>query len=248
MTDTRAMPTTEPQADRLQAPRHVGIIMDGNSRWASRHNVPRLAGHEAGYRNIHRVIRCLVERGVRYITLYAFSTENWNRPPDEVQGLMRLIEQVIHKETRQLHKEGVRILHLGRTDRLSRSLQESVAWSQDLTRDNTRATLCVAFDYGGRAEILEAVRRLIAQGIDPARVDEELFGKQLYTAGLPDPDLIIRTGGELRLSNFLLWQSAYSEYYATETLWPDFDGVEVDKALEAYGQRHRRFGGRNGEE
>ncbi|MDP3062190.1 MAG: polyprenyl diphosphate synthase [Chloroflexota bacterium] len=247
-TKARTTPAPQLHRDGLKLPTHVGIIMDGNSRWAARLNLPRLAGHEAGVRNVRRTLETLVQRGVKYVTLYAFSTENWNRPTEEIQGIMALLEHVIQAETQGLHKQGVRILHLGRTDRLSPSLRDAVARAQELTRDNTRATLCVAFDYGGRAEILEAVRRLLAKGIAPAELDEELFSRNLYTAGLPDPDLVVRTGGELRLSNFLLWQSAYSEYYATKTLWPDFDDAEIAKALEAYGHRQRRFGARNHED
>jgi undecaprenyl diphosphate synthase len=231
-----------PPQQALKVPRHVAIIMDGNGRWAKKRGLPRLAGHRAGVDNIRRVLEELARLGVKYVTLYAFSTENWNRPKEEVAGIMELLREVIHEETQALHKRGVRIIHLGRKDRLSPELKEAVNYAQELTKNNTEITLCVAFDYGGRAEVIDAVRRIVRDGVPPEGIDEELFSRYLYTAGLPDPDLVIRTGGELRLSNFLLWQSAYSEYYSTPTLWPDFDGGELEKAIRAYSKRQRRFG------
>ena len=216
--------------------------MDGNGRWARRRALPRLAGHRAGVGNIRTVLECLSSYGVEYVTVYAFSTENWQRPPGEVNGLMKILGEVIDRETKALHQKGVRILHLGRADRLAPELRQAVERGQELTRNNTKVTLCVAFDYGGRDEIIRAVKGLLAEGVDPEKVDEALFDRYLYTAGIPDPDLLIRTGSELRLSNFLLWQSAYSEYYFTSTLWPDFDEAEVEKALLAYSRRKRRFG------
>ncbi|MBI2909451.1 MAG: di-trans,poly-cis-decaprenylcistransferase [Chloroflexi bacterium] len=224
-------------------PNHVAIVMDGNGRWAKQRGLPRLAGHRAGTENVRRIIETFDRYGVKYLTLYAFSTENWGRPREEVMGLMGILERVIGKETRDLHRKGVRIRHLGRLDGLSRTLQESVRKAVELTRDNTRMTLSVAFNYGGRAEIVDGVRRIVAEGIPPEKVDEALVSDHLYTAGLPDPDLIIRTAGEMRLSNFLIWQAAYSEYYSTPTLWPDFNDKEVETALLAYSQRQRRFGG-----
>ena len=226
----------------LQIPRHVAIIMDGNGRWAQQQGLPRLAGHRAGVDNIRPVLECLKEYGVIYVTIYAFSTENWNRPRAEVDGLMGILQEVIHQETLALHDRGVRILHLGRADRLTPRLQEAVAYAQELTKDNRAITLSVAFNYGGRAEILEAVKRVLADRIAPEDLDEALFSKYLYTAHLPDPDLIIRTGGELRLSNFLLWQSAYSEYYPTDTLWPDLGEEDVAQAIQSFSRRKRRFG------
>ena len=223
-------------------PTHVAIIPDGNGRWARRRGWPRLEGHRAGTENVRRVVRSFADFGVRYLTLFAFSTENWERPWSEVQGLMDILGEVIEREARELHKEGVRVRHLGRLDRLSQGLQEAIRRSVELTRHNTRLTLNIALDYGGKAEVLQAVRRILADGLDPEEVTEEVFSRYLYTAGLPDPDMIIRTAGEMRISNFLLWQGAYSEYYSTPVLWPDFDEAEVRKALEAYSRRQRRFG------
>ena len=226
----------------VSIPDHVAIIMDGNGRWAEQRGLPRIAGHRAGTENIRQVIRCLAEHGVHYITLFAFSTENWNRPASEVKGLFRILGRAIDRETNIFHEHGVRLLLLGRMDRLSDRLQRKVKHAIELTKNNTEMTLSVAFDYGGRAEILDAVKRIIGDGIPPQEIDESLLSSYLYTAGLPDPDLIIRTGGEMRLSNFLLWQSAYSEYYATPTFWPDFGSEEIERALVAYSQRERRFG------
>ncbi|MDA1189049.1 MAG: polyprenyl diphosphate synthase [Chloroflexi bacterium] len=223
-------------------PVHVAIIMDGNGRWANTRGQTRSDGHRAGTQNIRRIIRLFSGRGVRYLTLYAFSTENWERPDDEVDALMELLGEAIRTETQALHEEGVRIRHLGRTDRLSPHLQKAINSSVELTQNNTTMNLNVAFDYGGRAEILEAIKKLVANGVRPEDVNEETFEKYLYTPDVPDPDLIIRTAGEMRLSNFLIWQAAYAEYYTTGTLWPDFDESEIDLALAAYAQRQRRFG------
>ena len=228
--------------DNLQIPRHVAIIMDGNGRWAQQQGRPRLEGHKEGVDNIRPVLGSLAEYRVEYVTLYAFSTENWSRPDEEVQGLMAILRDAIHSETLALHNNGVRILHLGRTDRLLTELKEAVSYAQDLTKDNKTITLCVAFDYGGRWEIVEAVKRIMRDGLSPDQLDEALFSRYLYTEALPDPDLIIRTGGELRLSNFLLWQSAYAEYYTTPTLWPDLGYADIAKAIESFGQRQRRYG------
>ena len=222
---------------------HLAIIMDGNGRWAQQRGLPRLDGHRAGTENIRRVVRHVAKEGVRFLTLYAFSTENWNRPNQEVQGLMELLGGVIQHEADALHQEGVRLNHLGRIDRLSPDLQQAILEAMELTQDNAGLTLNVAFDYGGRDEILQAVRRILEDGVSPDQVDESLLCRYLYTASLPDPDLIIRTAGEMRLSNFLLWQTAYSEYYFAPVLWPDFDEAEVTKALIAYRRRQRRFGG-----
>jgi undecaprenyl diphosphate synthase len=224
-------------------PRHVAVIMDGNGRWAKARGLSRQAGHRAGTENIRRVIEHFAERGVQYLTLYAFSTENWVRPSAEVNALMRLLGRVLDRELKALHENGVRLVHAGCLDPLSPDLQRRVRDAIELTRDNTRLTLCLAFNYGGRTEILEAVRNIVASGVTPAEVTEELFASYLSTAGLPDPDLVVRTAGEMRLSNFLIWQSAYAEYYTTAAFWPDFDESEVDRALEAYAGRSRRFGG-----
>ena len=230
------------KANGLRIPDHVAIIMDGNGRWAEQRGLPRLSGHKAGVENIRPVLEVLSEYGVKYVTVYAFSTENWNRPYDEVEGLMVILKEAIHRETQALHESGVRIHHLGRTDRLTPALQEAVNFAQDLTKDNDLVTLSVAFDYGGRAEILEAVKRIVRDGAPADQLNEENFGQYLYTAGLPDPDLIVRTGGELRLSNFLLWQSAYSEYFPTPTLWPDLGEADLAKAMDSFSKRQRRFG------
>jgi len=225
-----------------RVPRHIGIIMDGNGRWAKARGLPRLAGHKAGTQNIRRVLEACVEHGIEVLTIYAFSTENWGRPEAEVRGLMRLLEETIAEQLPELHAKGVQFRHSGSLDRISERLQKQIQEAVELTKDNQRIILNVAFNYGGRAEILNAVRHIIADGISPEEVDEELFSRYLYTAGLPDPDLIIRTAGEMRLSNFLIWQSAYAEYYSTPTYWPDFDQEELRKALEAYAARERRFG------
>jgi undecaprenyl diphosphate synthase len=224
-------------------PRHVAIIMDGNGRWAEQRGLSRLEGHRAGVRNIRPIIKRLKSRGVDYVTIYAFSTENWNRPADEVNGLFDLLLDVIGKEARELHKNGVRICHIGSLEGLSEDLKKKIGEAVELTARNRAMTLGVAFNYGGRAEILEAVRGLIAAGVLPDEVVEEKFERYLYTRGFPDVDLMIRTSGEMRTSNFLIWQAAYAEYYFTPVLWPDFDARELDRALEAYGQRQRRFGG-----
>jgi undecaprenyl diphosphate synthase len=226
----------------IEVPTHVAVIMDGNGRWAELRGLSRPQGHQAGTENVRRIIRALAEKGVSYLTMYAFSTENWDRPDYEVRALMGLLGRSIESETPELHAEGVRIRHLGRMDRLPTSLREAIERSVELTRNNTAITLSVAFDYGGREEIVAAARRLIAAGTTPEDVTEQALAAELYTAGMPDPDLIIRTAGEMRLSNFLLWQSAYAEYYSTATLWPDFDEGELDKALAEYQRRQRRFG------
>jgi undecaprenyl diphosphate synthase len=217
--------------------------MDGNGRWAKQRGLPRLEGHRAGTRNIRRVIRTFADHGVKYLTLYAFSTENWTRPTPEVRGLWRILSEVIAREIRDLHKEGVRLKQIGRRDRLSPALQKAISDAEDLTRDNDRITLCVALDYGGRTEIVEAIRRAIRAGLGPDEITEDSLATYLETADIPDPDLVIRTGGEMRLSNFLLWQTAYSEYYSTPACWPDFDQTEIAAAFDAYQQRQRRFGG-----
>lgn len=224
-------------------PRHVAFIMDGNGRWAEQRRLPRLEGHRAGVENVRPVIKCLSRHGIEYVTLYAFSTENWSRPQREVQGLMQILEESIDRETQKLHQEGVRLTHVGSSEGLSEMLKQKVQYAVNLTKDNQRITLCLAYNYGGRAEITTAVKRILQNGVRPDDVDEALVSRYLYTAGLPDPDLIIRTGGEMRLSNFLIWQAAYSEYYSTPALWPDFGPEEVEQALLTYSERERRFGG-----
>ena len=223
-------------------PQHVAIIMDGNGRWALKRGLPRLAGHNAGTENLRRIIKACVEFGVKYLTIYAFSTENWGRPREEVIGLMRILENVIDKELNELSEQGVQIRHLGRLDQLAPALQEKVMDAVETTRQNTTLILNVAFNYGGRDEIVNAIQQMLRDGVQPDTVTPELVGKYLYTAGVPDPDLIIRTSGELRISNFLIWQAAYSEWYVTPTYWPDFGKEEFRKALDEFADRDRRYG------
>ena len=242
-TDSQPAPTDEgTPVVPSKVPRHVAIIMDGNGRWARARGLPRLAGHRAGTDNIRRILEGCVEAGVEVLTIYAFSTENWNRPPEEVQGLMRLLEEVIQRELDELHKEGVQIRHIGWLDGVSPRLQKLIRDAVELTKNNTRIILNVAFNYGGRREIIKAVQAIVRAGIPPEAIDEALFENFLTTAGLPDPDLIIRTGGEMRISNFLLWQGAYAEIYSTPTFWPDFDKEALFRAFEEYSRRERRFG------
>jgi undecaprenyl diphosphate synthase len=239
------MATTSKDMEMITAlPRHVAFILDGNGRWAEKRSLPRLDGHRAGVKNIRRILKCLNKHGIEYVTLYAFSTENWNRPADEVNGIFDILMEVVGKEMRELHKNGVRIRHIGRLQGLPEGMQKSIEKAVKLTENNRGMTLGVALNYGGRAEILDAISRITADKISPRDIDEKLFSKYLYTAGFPDVDLVIRTSGEMRTSNFLIWQSAYSEYYFTSVLWPDFDEEELEKALLAYSQRQRRFGGR----
>ncbi len=225
-----------------KVPNHVAIIMDGNGRWAQGRGLPRLAGHRAGTENIRRIIEAAAEYQVKMLTLYAFSTENWKRPVEEVRGLMGLLRQVIDRETRNLHRNGAQLRHLGSLEGLDKSLQEGIRYALDLTRHNDRIIVNVALNYGGRAEIAEAVRRIVAEGVPPEEITEEAISDRLYTAGLPDPDLIIRTAGEMRLSNFLIWQAAYAEFYSTPTLWPDFGREQLHEAILEYGRRQRKFG------
>lgn len=223
-------------------PNHVAVVPDGNGRWAELRRLPRLKGHEAGAKNMWRMVQYLNKYPIKYLTLYGFSTENWNRPEDEVAGLFHILEQIINKYAPEVHKRGIRLRHLGRLGELPQGLQQAINGAVELTKNNTGMTLSLAFNYGGRAEIVDAARHLISDGVPPQNIDEELFSNYLYTAGLPEVDLVIRTADELRLSNFLIWQSAYSEYYFTRVLWPDFDKKEAEKALLSYSQRERRFG------
>ena len=223
-------------------PYHIGIIMDGNGRWAVKRGLPRLAGHRAGVENLRRVLRACVEFNVKMLTIYAFSTENWKRPAVEVEGLLRIFARVIDRELDQLDQEGVQLRHIGRLEGIPERLQAKVQRAIELTKDNNQLILNIAFNYGGRAEIADAVQAIVRDGVLPEQVTEDLINGYLYTAGCPDPDLIIRTSGELRTSNFLVWQAAYAEYYVTPTLWPDFDRDQLYKALLAFTQRNRRFG------
>jgi undecaprenyl diphosphate synthase len=225
-----------------RVPIHIAIIMDGNGRWAISRGLPRLAGHRAGTENLRRVIAACVEFGIKYLTIYAFSTENWGRPFEEVQGLMRILEDVIDRELQELHDQGVQLRHIGRLDRLQPSLREKVLKAIEYTKNNNRLVLNVAFNYGGRDEIVCAIQRMIADGVQAEDVTDALVSQYLFTAGEPDPDLIIRTSGELRGSNFLIWQGAYSEWYFTPTYWPDFSKEELGRALKEFSQRERRYG------
>ncbi|HMM29756.1 MAG: isoprenyl transferase [Chloroflexota bacterium] len=223
-------------------PYHLAVIMDGNGRWAKARNLPRLAGHRAGVENLRRILRACSEFGVKILTIYAFSTENWGRPEAEVRGLMNILETVIDRELNQLHANGVQLRHIGELEGLSPMLQRKVRKAIELTRNNDQLILNIAFNYGGRQELLQAIRRIVNDGIPPGEIDESLIDYYLYTAGQPDPDLIVRTAGEMRLSNFLLWQASYAEYYSTPVYWPDFDREELLKAITDYAQRERRFG------
>lgn len=233
----RAAPSPRPAI-----PRHIAIIMDGNGRWARQRGLPRLDGHREGVDAIPRVLDFLTAQGVQYLTLYAFSTENWLRPPDEVSGILQLFQESLQQESNLLMEKNIRVFHIGQSQRLSPDLRHAIDQVQQQTAANTGLILNLAFDYGGRQEILAAVQRLMQDGIPPEELDETLFGRYLFTAHCPDPDLIIRTGGELRISNFLLWQSAYSEYYSTATLWPDLAAPDLAAALDSYARRQRRFG------
>ena len=223
-------------------PRHVAIIMDGNRRWARQHDKPEIEGHAAGVESIREILKHAVRRGVRVMTLYAFSRENWARSDDEVIGLFGLLEAAVRSETEELRAQGVQVRLLGRLDELPEETRRSIGEALDATAGGDRLILNVAFNYAGRTELVDAVRRLVAEGTAPGSIDESAIGAALYTAGLPDPDLLIRTGGEQRLSNFLIWQSAYAEFYFCDALWPDFGPVAFDQALLEFARRHRRFG------
>ena len=224
-------------------PTHVGIIMDGNGRWAKGRGLRRTAGHRAGIRAIRQVMAAADRAGVHCLTLYAFSTENWSRPRYEVATLMRLFEETLQEEVDELNQNGVRIRVIGRREQLSPRLRRLVADAEARTLGNTNGQLVVAINYGGRAEIVDAVRALARSGADLTNIDERDLSGALYTAGLPEPDLIIRTAGEMRTSNFLIWQAAYAELYVTQTLWPDFGSADLEAALADYAARVRRFGG-----
>jgi undecaprenyl diphosphate synthase len=226
-----------------KTPQHIAVIMDGNGRWARQRGLPRLAGHRAGTENIRAIVSEADRLGVRYLTLYAFSTENWARPSVEVQGLMQILSDFIDRETHALYEQNVHLRHLGRLEGLSPRLVEKVRYAIDLTRYNTGLTLAIAFNYGGRADIVDAVRKIVASGVSPDQIDEQVISANLYTAGMPDPDVIIRTSGERRISNFLIWQAAYSEFWFTPVFWPDFRPEHLQQAISEYGRRQRRFGG-----
>lgn len=237
--------TTQGASSGQRTPEHVAVIMDGNGRWARQRGLPRLAGHRAGTENIRSIVTACIELAIPCLTLYAFSTENWSRPSVEIQGLMHILGEFIDRETQSLHEQGVHLRHLGSLEGISDSLCHKVRYAIELTHNNDRLTLAIAFNYGGRTDIVNAVRKLIAQGIPVDAIDEQLISANLSTSGLPDPDLVIRTSGEWRLSNFLIWQAAYSEYWATPVLWPDFKAEHFRQAIDDYGRRERRFGGIN---
>lgn len=224
-------------------PRHIAIIMDGNGRWAKSKGLPRLSGHRAGAEALDRTMHLCKEAGVEFLTVYAFSTENWRRSKSEVAGLMKLLSTYIKRKGKELLKNGVRFRVIGRRSDLSDKLQKEIADLEKRTADGA-FSLVVALSYGGRDEIVRAARRLAQSGIPPQEIDEAAFADSLDTAGIPDPDLIIRTSGELRLSNFLLWQAAYAEFFFTDALWPDFGKDQFDAALDAFARRERRMGGR----
>ncbi|MFC2006247.1 polyprenyl diphosphate synthase [Chloroflexota bacterium] len=224
-------------------PTHIAIVPDGNGRWAERRGLHRLNGHRAGAENMHRMIEYFNEYPIKYVTLYGFSTENWGRPENEVMGLFELLVEFIDECVSEFCEKGIKLRHIGRLNELPQNLQLAINRAIETTTNNTRMTLSLAFNYGGRAEIVDAVRCLLANNSKPQNIDEKLFSNYLYTAGLPEVDLLIRTGDETRLSNFLLWQTAYSEYHFTKVLWPDFSKKDIHKALLSYSQRQRRFGG-----
>lgn len=226
----------------LEIPTHVAIIMDGNGRWARRRGLPRQAGHRAGAENLRRIIRAAVEFNIKILTIYAFSTENWGRPASEVRALMKIFARVLDQETDELNRQGVCVHHLGELTGVDPKLQEKVQRALELTKDNDRLILNVAFNYGGRSEILHAVKEMLADGVNPDDLNEELFSSYLFTKGLPDPDLVIRTSGELRISNFLIWQAAYAEFYPTPALWPDFGREDLYEAIVVFNERERRYG------
>ncbi|MBC7254650.1 MAG: di-trans,poly-cis-decaprenylcistransferase [Chloroflexi bacterium] len=242
MKDSEARPSA-PEARLERIPQHVGIIMDGNGRWAQARGLPRTAGHQAGVERLREILRAAADFGIPILTVFAFSTENWSRPRHEVQAILGILHRVIATELRELHEAGVCIKHLGRTEGLAPELVSKIREAEALTANNQRLRLNIAFNYGGRADIVDAVKRIVAKGLPPEAITEQLIAEHLSTAGQPDPDLIIRTAGEMRLSNFLIWQAAYAEFYSTPTLWPDFGREDLYQALLAYQRRERRFGG-----
>jgi len=239
------MAKAETEADKV--PRHVAIIMDGNGRWAQQHKLPRLSGHEAGRKSVKKVVQAAIAQGVRYLTLYAFSVENWQRPRDEVQGLMGLLRLVLREELAEMGREGVRLRAMGRLQDLPEAVREELESAIEKTKANTKLDLILALSYGSRVEITEAAKaiaREVKSGrLEADKINEETISQHLYTRGLPDPDLLIRTSGEMRISNFMLWQISYAEIHVTPVLWPDFGKEEFAAALADYARRDRRFGG-----
>lgn len=223
-------------------PVHIAIIMDGNGRWARSRGLPRLAGHRAGTENVRKVVEACVDFGVQYLTIYAFSTENWGRPESEVSGLMQIFDRVFERELIELHRQGVQLRHIGRMEGIRPSFREKILKGIERTKNNKRMALTVAFNYGGRDEIVNAIQNIIREGVKPEEVTSELVDKYLFTAGMPDPDLVIRTSGEQRISNFLIWQAAYAEWVFPEIYWPDFGREALLEAIQEYANRERRFG------
>lgn len=239
--DTPSDPARTIPPERI--PVHVAIIMDGNGRWAQQRGLSRMEGHEAGTENIRRILSRAAELGIGYLTLWAFSTENWRRPAEEVEGLMRILGSAIESETAELHRQGAQLRHIGDLEALQPDLRQSVLEAIELTKNNSRIVLTLAFNYGGRQELINAISNMLRDGVDPDTVDDAMVERYLYMPDLPDADLIIRTSGEWRLSNFLLWQSAFSELYFSPEFWPDFGPADLDAAVIDYSQRERRFGG-----
>jgi undecaprenyl diphosphate synthase len=240
LTRVRALPEHE----LPEVAQSVAVIMDGNGRWAKRRGMPPAAGHRAGARLVRRIVEASIDVGIHDLSIFAFSTENWSRPPDEVDALMEIFAETIERELPDLVDQGVRVRFIGRRDRAPEGLRRRMAAMEDRTELNTRLNLWVAFDYGGRAELVEAARRIVESGVDAQEIDENVFAANLYAPDLPDPDLLIRTSGELRISNFLLWQLAYTELVFVDKLWPDFDERDLRASLAEYASRRRRFGGR----
>ncbi len=233
-----------PEHESPDVAQSVAIIMDGNGRWAKRRRLPTAAGHRAGARTVRRIVEASIDLGIHDLSIFAFSTENWSRPREEVDALMDIFAETIERELPDLAEQGVRVRFIGRSDRAPEELQRRMAGMEDRTELNSRLNLWVAFDYGGRAELVEAARRIVESGVDPDEIDENVFAANLYAPDLPDPDLLIRTSGELRVSNFLLWQLAYAELAFVDKLWPDFEPRDLQHALAEYASRRRRFGGR----
>jgi len=224
-------------------PNHIAIIPDGTRRWARKRELPETEGAKAGAENVHRIVAYLLDSGLRYLTVWGFSSDNWKRSEDQVRFLFEQAQAWLERDATWLYHRGVRLCHIGRTDRLPPGFQRAISYWGEKTRQNAGMTLITAFDYSGRVEVIDAIRQMIEAGITPQMVDNDLFGHYLCTDGLPDVDLVIRTAGDIRLSNFMLWQTAYSELYFTDVLWPDFGVEELEKALKAFSERQRRFGG-----
>ena len=227
----------------LPLPVHIAIVPDGNGRWAEKRGLPRLSGHREGVMNMMRMIQYISEYPIKYVTFYGFSTENWNRPETEVNGLFKLVEHFVDEQLNKINEKNIRIRHIGTLNGLPVSLQKAIQRAVTLTANNNGMTLGVAWNYGGRAEIIDAINQFTADPDKPQPLDEKSFGRYLYTGDMPDVDLLIRTANEMRLSNYLLWQTAYSEFYFTDVLWPDFGKKDIEKALIDYSRRNRRFGG-----